>query len=254
MSKNFLFKKEVLLKFNVDDLTYSERRVRNLSNFSKHFIIITIVTVVTVTVVTLGIMLDKIAFLSKENNDLQEAIVQSVSDNQIYQYKVERIEYVEEQVLTPDIKLRLYSVVNSVKSLDDITISDSVISNNILNFKYDDLQKKVINKEWVYLTLTEKYGLTAAVAKHALKIAHRESRFIEDANNVNVNKSVDRGLFQINSVHESWIMDELSIESLDELNNAEINIKAFIKLFKMYNWQPWFHPDPEKHIEFNSHS
>jgi hypothetical protein len=45
-------------------------------------------------------------------------------------------------------------------------------------------------------------------------------------------------------------MDELSIESLDELNNAEINIKAFIKLFKMYNWQPWFHPDPEKHIEF----
>lgn len=74
----------------------------------------------------------------------------------------------------------------------------------------------------------------------ALKIAHRESRFIPNVIGCN---GRCYGIFQIDfAVHSSWLR-EMGIVKAEQLLDPEINTKAALKLHKLTNedWSPWCH-------------
>ena len=67
-----------------------------------------------------------------------------------------------------------------------------------------------------------------------LAIARCESSLKEDAVNHNTNGSVDRGIFQINSVHNNKL-DELGLDPWNE----DDNIKFARYLYNQSGKQPW---------------
>lgn len=72
-------------------------------------------------------------------------------------------------------------------------------------------------------------------AETALKIAHCESSLDPSAvNNRNKNGSVDKGLYQINSVHDKRVR-ELDLDLFDTDDNLEI---ARL-LYEEHGWKPW---------------
>ena len=69
-----------------------------------------------------------------------------------------------------------------------------------------------------------------ADAEIALAVAKAESHYRADAYHINSNGSVDRGIFQINSVHGY---------SEAQLFNPKENIQIAYKIFKAQGWQGW---------------
>ena len=69
----------------------------------------------------------------------------------------------------------------------------------------------------------------------ALAVAACESGFRADAyNDKNYNDTVDRGIFQINSTHDTRLK-ELGLDPW----NAEDNIKFARMLYEESGWRPW---------------
>ncbi|MCR4285586.1 MAG: transglycosylase SLT domain-containing protein [Candidatus Kaiserbacteria bacterium] len=69
----------------------------------------------------------------------------------------------------------------------------------------------------------------------ALKIAHCESSLDPSAiNNRNKNGSVDKGLYQINSVHDKRVR-ELDLDLFD----TDDNLKIARLLYEEHTWSPW---------------
>lgn len=72
-------------------------------------------------------------------------------------------------------------------------------------------------------------------AETALKIAKCESELNPSAvNNRNKNGSVDKGLYQINSVHDKRVR-ELDLDLFD----TDDNLKIARLLYEEHGWKPW---------------
>ena len=65
-------------------------------------------------------------------------------------------------------------------------------------------------------------------------IIYNESRFHSDALNINKNKSRDYGLMQINSSCFSFLKDEISLKSLQDLFDPYTNINAAFALLNYH--------------------
>ena len=80
--------------------------------------------------------------------------------------------------------------------------------------------------------ICEKWG--AYECKIALAVAKAESGLRKDAIGVNTNKTVDIGIFQINSIH--YKKDECSLE---KVVTAEGNVDCAFSIWEEQSWQPW---------------
>jgi hypothetical protein len=77
----------------------------------------------------------------------------------------------------------------------------------------------------------EDNGFTNDQIKTMIRIAKCESNYREDAMGVNKNKTVDRGIFQLNSIHKN-------ISNKDAFT-YETNIRYAYKMFKQQGTTPW---------------
>jgi hypothetical protein len=236
-----LIEDKTIYEFNKEQLSYTQKSISKLTTLGK----ITMYIVWGAMALTILWNIRDMRIIKRFIDHVEVNMIKSVEDAQVNTYKVERFKYVEKAILSCEQKIDLYSRINDVETDEDFFAMDSIISLNILSFKYNDDKNRVINKDWVYIMLTEKYQLSPQEARHALKIIQRESSFRENITNVNKNKTIDRGLFQINSTHDDWVTD-LRLN----LFSAEDNIKAFIYLYERYRWEPWRSSDPDKHIVF----
>ena len=82
-------------------------------------------------------------------------------------------------------------------------------------------------------------GWPASEAPTLARVMFRESRCIPTAYNAKDSNGGSRGLMQINGVHKSWLMDTGYINSLDDLFNPNINLRAALHLWNMVGWSAW---------------
>ena len=69
---------------------------------------------------------------------------------------------------------------------------------------------------------------------NALAVMGAESSGLADATCNNTNGSIDRGLFQINSVHSGRVAG-----NLDSLYDPETNVRIAGEIFSGQGWHPW---------------
>lgn len=67
----------------------------------------------------------------------------------------------------------------------------------------------------------------------ARAIVLAESGNRPEARQLNTNKTVDRGLFQINSVHAN------RVTNLDDLYDSETNVRIAAQIHAEQGWRPW---------------
>ena len=77
-----------------------------------------------------------------------------------------------------------------------------------------------------------------------LRVMQRESRCLPTALNAADSNNGSRGLFQINGVHQTWLIKEGYIKKLDDLYNPDVNISAALHLWRMVGWSAWALPNP----------
>jgi len=77
-----------------------------------------------------------------------------------------------------------------------------------------------------------------------LRVMQRESRCLPTALNAADNNNGSRGLFQINGVHQTWLIKEGYIKKLDDLYNPDVNIRAALHLWSKVGWSAWALPNP----------
>ena len=82
-------------------------------------------------------------------------------------------------------------------------------------------------------------GWPASEAPTLARVMFRESRCIPTAFNSQDSNNGSRGLMQINGVHKNWLMDTGYIDSLDDLFNPDINLRAALHLWNMVGWSAW---------------
>ena len=82
-------------------------------------------------------------------------------------------------------------------------------------------------------------GWPADQAPTLARVMFRESRCIPTAYNAQDSNGGSRGLMQINGVHKRWLMDTGYIDSLDDLFNPDINLRAALHLWNMVGWSAW---------------
>lgn len=82
-------------------------------------------------------------------------------------------------------------------------------------------------------------GWPAGEAAQISKIMFRESRCEPDALNADDSNGGSRGLFQMNGIHEQWLIDEGFITKLDDLYDPDVNIRAALHLWRMVGWSAW---------------
>jgi len=75
-----------------------------------------------------------------------------------------------------------------------------------------------------------------------LRVMQRESRCIPTALNAADSHNGSRGLFQINGVHQTWLIKEGYITKLDDLFDPAINIRAALHLWNTVGWSAWKMP------------
>ena len=71
------------------------------------------------------------------------------------------------------------------------------------------------------------------VALQAINCSYGESKWNSLAVNVNKNWSVDRGIFQVNSVHKMNYRDA---------HNYKLNIAKAYEIWKIRGWKAWYSP------------
>lgn len=75
---------------------------------------------------------------------------------------------------------------------------------------------------------------------NALRVAKGESGLRPDATNKNKDRSIDYGLFQINSIHAKNIMQEFGYTMEDLRNDVEKNIQVAKWIYdRNKGWRPW---------------
>jgi len=72
-----------------------------------------------------------------------------------------------------------------------------------------------------------------------LRVMQRESACNPLAFNAKDSNNGSRGLFQINGVHQTWLIQEGYIKKLDDLYNPDVNIRAALHLWNMVGWSAW---------------
>ena len=77
-----------------------------------------------------------------------------------------------------------------------------------------------------------------------LRVMQRESRCVATALNSADSNNGSRGLFQINGVHQTWLIKEGYIRKLDDLYDPAINIRAALHLWRIVGWSAWALPNP----------
>ena len=77
-----------------------------------------------------------------------------------------------------------------------------------------------------------------------LRVIQRESACDPLALNSKDSNNGSRGLFQINGVHQTWLIKEGYIKKLDDLYNPDVNIRAALHLYGMVGWSAWALPNP----------
>lgn len=68
--------------------------------------------------------------------------------------------------------------------------------------------------------------------KTAIAVAKAESGLRCNATNLNNNKSVDSGLYQINSVHKAKYQGK-------DIFDCQTNIEIAYQIYKAQSWNPW---------------
>ena len=87
-------------------------------------------------------------------------------------------------------------------------------------------------------------GWPADQAPTFARVMFRESRCIATAFNSQDSNNGSRGLFQINGVHQTWLIKEGYIKKLDDLYVPDVNIRAALHLYGMVGWSAWALPNP----------
>ena len=82
-------------------------------------------------------------------------------------------------------------------------------------------------------------GWPADQAPMLARVMFRESRCDPLAFNRQDSNNGSRGLMQINGVHKGWLMDTGYINSLNDLFNPDINLRAALHLWNMVGWSAW---------------
>ena len=77
-----------------------------------------------------------------------------------------------------------------------------------------------------------------------LRVLQRESNCDPLAFNSKDSNNGSRGLFQINGVHQTWLIKEGYIRKLDDLYLPDVNIRAALHLYGMVGWSAWALPNP----------
>ena len=77
-----------------------------------------------------------------------------------------------------------------------------------------------------------------------LRVMQRESRCLPTALNAADSNNGSRGLFQINGVHQTWLIKDGYIKKLDDLYNPDVNIRAALHLWSKVGWSAWALPNP----------
>jgi len=77
-----------------------------------------------------------------------------------------------------------------------------------------------------------------------LRVIQRESACDPLALNSKDSNNGSRGLFQINGVHQTWLIKEGYIKKLNDLYNPDVNIRAALHLWRMVGWSAWALPNP----------
>ena len=72
-----------------------------------------------------------------------------------------------------------------------------------------------------------------------LRVMQRESACNPLAFNAKDSNNGSRGLFQMNGVHQTWLIQEGYIKKLDDLYNPDVNIRAALHLWNMVGWSAW---------------
>ena len=82
-------------------------------------------------------------------------------------------------------------------------------------------------------------GWPADQAPMLAKVMYRESRCIPTAYNGKDTSGGSYGLLQMNGQHKLWLMQLGYINSLDDLFNPDINLRAALHLYGMVGWSAW---------------
>jgi len=87
-------------------------------------------------------------------------------------------------------------------------------------------------------------GWPISEAPMILRVMQRESRCTPTALNAADSNNGSRGLFQINGVHQTWLIKDGYIKKLDDLYNPDVNIRAALHLWRIVGWSAWKMPTP----------
>ena len=87
-------------------------------------------------------------------------------------------------------------------------------------------------------------GWPADQAPTLARVMFRESRCVATAFNSQDSNKGSRGLLQVNGIHERWLIEAGIITKLDDLYNADINLRAALHLWRMVGWSAWALPNP----------
>jgi hypothetical protein len=82
-------------------------------------------------------------------------------------------------------------------------------------------------------------GWPADQAPTLARVMFRESRCIPTAYNGKDTSGGSYGLLQMNGQHKLWLMQLGYINSLDDLFNPDINLRAALHLYGMVGWSAW---------------
>jgi C-type lysozyme/alpha-lactalbumin family len=90
------------------------------------------------------------------------------------------------------------------------------------------------------VTLLKENNIPKAVIPKLVCTAKYESSFFEGATNTNNNGSVDRGLFQVNSIHLGSFSDCPEKNAAKDLMSAEANVKCAAAIYRAQGLNAWY--------------
>ncbi len=82
-------------------------------------------------------------------------------------------------------------------------------------------------------------GWPADQAPMMARVMFRESRCNPMAWNGKDSNGGSRGLWQVNGIHEAWLIESGIITKLDDLFYPDVNIRAALQVYRILGWQAW---------------
>ena len=82
-------------------------------------------------------------------------------------------------------------------------------------------------------------GWPADQAPMMARVMFRESRCNAKSFNGEDSNNGSRGLWQVNGIHATWLIEAGIITKLDDLFYPDVNIKAALHLYRMVGWSAW---------------